>query len=259
VAALFFGPLCLFMAAQQYLGTFRRVPSGAAATSLLLYIVSGFLILAVVTSIGEAVVEGISLRLMASITLPMLVAAAFCIVSGRMNALWSFKVSAAISAGAISRRDRGFTLRELFLAIAIIASMTAITSQFIRSAAPRYAEQVDGSAAPFWLPAGATDISYARGHRGTIAYEFSIDESGFREWVDSGIGSIESQSAGIPVREIFSPITMRRYYAYWPERNGPDRITIKSGLHYSWSKEDRGVHAAYDRTTGRAYYYAHFH
>jgi hypothetical protein len=50
-----------------------------------------------------------------------------------------------------------------------------------------------------------------------------------------------------------------RYYVYSTELKGPDRITINSGLSYSWSKEDRGVHAAFDRTTGRAYYQAHFH
>lgn len=259
IAGIFFCPLCLFMAAEQYRGTFRRIPASAAATSLLLYICGGFLIFGLVTSTGEAIVEGTSLRLMAPFLITTLVAAVVCVAFGRMNALWSFKLRAAIDAGVPVPRLRGFTLRELLLATAIIATMTGITSQFIRSSAPRYAEKIDASAAPFELPAGATDVSYARGFRGTIAFEFSIDESGFREWVDSGIGSIESQSAAIPLREIDSPFAIRRFYAHSPERNGPDRITINSGLSYSWWKEDRGVYAAYDRTTGRAYYHAHFH
>lgn len=42
-------------------------------------------------------------------------------------------------------------------------------------------------------------------------------------------------------------------------RTGPDEITINDGLIYTWSNEDRGVQAAFDRTTNRAYYFAHFH
>jgi hypothetical protein len=136
--------------------------------------------------------------------------------------------------------------------------MTAVTSRFLRSAAPPFAENVEASAAPVDLPAGATDVSYAKGFRGTVAYEFTIDEEGFREWVAAGIGSFESRSAQVPLREIVFPARIIRYYFY-ADLPGPDTATIEHGLDYSWSKEDRSVRAVYDRATGRAYYHAVYH
>jgi hypothetical protein len=255
MGGLFILPLCVLMAAQQYRGTFRRVPSAAKTTSVLLYIFGGSLLFGVVTSAGE----GVSLRLMTSILIPMFIVASASIAIGRMNALWAQRIRAAVASGAEAAVRHGFSGRELLLAVGVVAAMTGITSQFIRSAPPWYAENVDASAAPFGLPVGARNVSYCKGYRGTITYEFTIDESAFRKWVDSGIGSIESESAGIPLREITSPFVITRYYAYSSELNGPKDITIKTGLYYSWSKEDRGVHAAFDRTNSRAYYHAHFH
>jgi len=212
-----------------------------------------------ITSAGEAVVNGTSLRLMAPILIPMLVTASFSVAFGRMNAMWSRKLRAVMDSGARAPLHRGFALRELLLAVGVSAAMTGIATQYIRSAPLKYAENITPSVSPFGLPDGATDFSYCKGYRGTIAYEFNIDESSFCEWVNLGIGSIESKSAGISLREITSPYTIRLYYTYSFELNGPNRITINSGLYYSWSKEDRGVYAAYDRTTSRAYYHAHFH
>jgi len=259
MGGLFVLPLCVLMAVQQYRGTFRCVQSAATTTSVLLYIMGGFLIFGVVTSAGEAIANSISLRMMASILIAMLIVATCSIAIGRMNALWSRRIRSAIDSGAVPAIKRGFSLRDLLLAVTVIAAMTAITSQLIRSAPPWYAENIQASAAPFSLPAGATDVSYCKGYRGTIAYEFTINEPAFRGWVESGIGSIESESAAIPIREITTPFTIRRYFTYSSKLNGPREITVNSGLFYSWSKEDRGVHAVYDRTTGRAYYYAHFH
>jgi len=157
------------------------------------------------------------LRLMAPILIPILVAASFSIAFGRMNALWSRKLRATMDSGAVASLHRGFSLRELLLAIGIIAALTGIYSQFIRSTSPRCAENITPSMAPIGLPSGATDVSYCKGSRGTIAYEFNIDELSFRKWANSGIGSIESESANISLREITSPRILVR--TKWPERH----------------------------------------
>lgn len=260
IGGLFVLPLNVLMAIQQYRGTFRSVPSAAKMMSVLCYFLAGFLFFAVVTTIGEAVSDATSLRLMASLLIPLLVASALIFAIGRTNATWSNKLRAAIIAMPSPHTRRSFfSLRELLLAVGVIGAMTGIISQFVRSTPPQYAENVDASSAPYRLPDGATNVSYCKGYRGTIAIEFSIDEQGFRDWVASGIGSIESQSDNIPLREITTPFTIIRCYFYSSELNGPDDITVSHGIYYSWSKEDRGVHAVYDRMTNRAYYHAHYH
>jgi len=181
MGGLFVLPLCVLMAAQQYRGTFRRLSSAAKTTSVLLYGFGGFLLFGVATWTGEAVLKGVSLHLMTSILIPMAIAASFSIAIGRMNALWSQRIRAAVASGAVAPVCRSVSLRELLLAVGIVAAMTGITSHFIRSAPPRYAENVDVSAAPVGLPVGAADVSYCKGYRGTIAYEFTINESAFRD------------------------------------------------------------------------------
>lgn len=259
IGGFFVLPICIFLAVQQYRGTFRRVPSAAHATSMMLYIVGAFLLFGAATSTAETIQKGISLRLTAPFLVPMLAAAFSSIAIGKLNSRWCQSMLAAIESGAQAPVHRGFSLRELLLGVGIIAAMIGIGFHLIRTAPPRYAEGVDASAVSFDLPSGATDVSYGRGVRGTIAYEFTINEAAFRQWIDSGIGSPEAQSAGIPLEEITSRFTIPRYGATSPESKGPDEITINQGLYYSWSKEDRGVYAAFDRTTGRAYYHAHYH
>ncbi|MEM6471344.1 MAG: hypothetical protein AAF802_17415 [Planctomycetota bacterium] len=132
-----------------------------------------------------------------------------------------------------------------------------MTASFIRSTPPRYAENVSVADAPFGLPPSAIDVSFCQGSRGTIAYEFTVDETSFREWVAEGIGSIESNASNTILEQITTPVSITRYNAYSSELNGPDSITVNNGLHYSWSLEDRGVQAVFDPNTSRAYYFAH--
>ena len=152
-----------------------------------------------------------------------------------------------------------YSTRELLGTMTIIAAVFALSSWLHNSAPPKYAEHVEFAEAPFGLPSEATDISFCRGFRGTIAFEFSIDEIGFREWVKSGIGSIESQSAGIALLPITTSVSIWRYSFLASELPGSDITTVSAGFHYSWSHEDRGVYAVFNSTTNRAYYYAHYH
>ncbi|MEZ6089903.1 MAG: hypothetical protein R3C05_18120 [Pirellulaceae bacterium] len=148
---------------------------------------------------------------------------------------------------------------ELLVAVTAIACVPALAVYFVRSTPPRYAENVPRDKAPFGLPAEASDVSFCQGFRGTIAYEFAIKEDAFIEWVESGIGSVESDAAKVAIQPITAPYSIPRYSSLMATLTGPDSITIANGLYYAWSKEDRGVHAAFDRSTNRAYYFAHFH
>ena len=252
-------PLFSVLAVQQYRGTFRGVPSAATTASVIQYGWGGLLLFGVATTAGEAMADSIAVSFLASVLVPMFLSASFSLVSGRMNALWARCLRTAFCAGAARPIQRGFSLRELILAVTVIAAMTAITTPLIRTAKPKFAEHIHAADAPFHSPAGATDVSYSRGFRGTVAFEFTCDELAFRDWVVAGIGSIEARAAAVPIREISSSHTITRYYAYASQLNGPTEIAVNSGLFYSWSREDRGVHAVYDRATGRGYYHAHYH
>lgn len=258
IGGVFLMPLLVAVAILQYFAAFRAVRSAATISSIMLYIAGAFATLAFITTAGEAVVvDGMLFSYMYPLLGTMAAIAATFLVSGRANANWSRKLGAACETLTIVHGQGRFGFREVLLGVVAITAISATASYLIYTEPPRYAEHVDRSTARLGLPDGATDVSYYRGFRGIIAYEFTIDESSFREWVESGIGSIESESAGIPLKEIVDPFTIIRYNGLSSELDGPPNITISNGLFYAWEKEDWVVYAAFDRETRCAYYYAH--
>ena len=246
-------PLPVALAIQQYRSTFRRVRPAALTASILLFIIGGFAAFAFATTFGEIAMDGGDLPWL-GLLLPMLAVAVVGLFGGWLNLHWR----RSLPENAIDTGWR-FSIREILAAVAAICLLAGLTSSFIRSTPPRYAENVSVAEAPFGLPANATDVSFCQGFRGTIAYEFTIDETSFREWVADGIGSIESNASNTKLEPITTPESITRFSRLSPDLNGPDSITVTSGLHYTWWYEDRGVYAVFDSTTNRAYYYAHFH
>jgi hypothetical protein len=251
-------PLPAALAIQQYRGTFRYNAKAALISSVLLFIVSGFAFFSFAVTLGELVVEDVRIP-WTSLILPMLAVGVVGGASALMNLSWSRRLSRSATEDVNTADRVWLSRRELLVAVTVIACVTALVTYFVRSTPPRYAENVPRNKAPFGLPAEATEISFCQGVRGTIAYEFTIDEKGFVEWVDSGIGSLESDAANVSIQPITAPYSIRRYNSLAENLTGADSITITNGLYYDWSIEDRGVYAAFDRTTNRAYYYAHFH
>lgn len=250
--------LFAYLAFHQYSGTFRHDSKSAFITSLFLFVVGGMAWLAVAITLIEMPVEGVRIPWLSLLT-PLFGFGVVCGAFAWINLSWSRRIERSLPADEQSADWTRFSIRELMAAVAAIACVIALTTFIVRSAPPRHAENVSRDKAPFGLPAEASGISYCQGIRGTIAYEFTIDEKGFVKWVESGIGSIESEAANVTVQPIKAPYTIRRYCNLAPGLTGQDSITVVNGLFYNWSKEDRGVHAAFDRTTNRAYYYAHFH
>jgi len=246
-------PLPAALAVQQYRGTFRRIPAAALTAAILLFIVGGFAGFAFAAAFGEIAMGGGELPWF-GLLFPMLATSVVGLFGGWLNLRWRRRLPENVT-------DIGyrFSLRETLAAVAVICLLTGLTSSLIRSTPPRYAENVSVAEAPFGLPPNATDVSFCQGFRGTIAYEFTIDEASFRQWAADGIGSIESNASDTKIQPITDPESITRFNRLSPELVGPDSITVNSGLHYSWSFEDRGVYAVFDSTTNRAYYYAHFH
>lgn len=247
----------------QYQAVFRRNAKAARRAAIFLFIVAGIALLSLVTTTGEIFKARENPLSYTPLLLTMLVIGAINLLAGWLNLRWSRRLRAATPPDQDETTGQGgflrFSLRELLLVVTVVAVISGLTSYFVRGTLPRFAENVDRSKAPGGLPPDATSISYCQGYRGTIAYEFSIDEDGFRRWVNSGIGSFESEAANVPIRPISEPFRIPRYYRLSPELVGPEFATITQGLYYSRSKEDRGVDAVFDSATNRAYYFAHFH
>jgi len=256
---LFTGPFWITTAIQQYRGTFRCVPSAAKMCSVLLriagYLISpSFGVIYVASEAFSGLLAGWKLFgvMCLAIASPLLLLAA-----ARLNAKWGRVVSGTLSSLATSANQRGYSLRELFLAMGIFAAMSAVVAHRIRPSLPEYAnipwqaEHVDISAAPFGLPPNATDISYRQGFRGELIYEFTIDESSFRNWVNTQVMPNPNERFELPLSEITSLGTFetRRY-------NGSRvvAITVTDGLAFQYWEYNH-IEGAYDRTTGRAYYY----
>lgn len=251
-------PFPSLLLTQQYLGTFRNQIRGAVITSCLLFLVAAAALLAFVMTLGEVVMAGAEIP-WTKLLLPMLAVGCVSCISAWANLRWSQCLKQTATVPTYKGVRFWFSKFDLLAFVAAMVSVSSLAALFIQSIPPKYAENVSSDRAPFGLPSEATQVSFCQGYRGTIACEFTIDERRFVDWVEAGIGSLESDSANIQVQMITIPYSIRRYTSLAPHLNGSDSITIANGLYYEWSKEDRGVYAAFDRTTGRAYYFAHFH
>jgi hypothetical protein len=256
VSGLMLLPIPVFLGLNQYRGTFRRSRRGATIAGCFLVVFGSLQALIATVNLGEMLIGGVRVPWLGFI-LPLACASGLAFVAARQNFAWSRQLQRRPPAEEHSLARHRFSLRELLLAVAAIAFVVSVVTSFVRTNHLQFAEHVSRAEVPFSLPHGAHDVSYCQGFRGTIAYEFSINEPGFVDWVASGIGSLESESYNVPLKPIVAPYTIRRCYSLSRDFNGPESVTIASGLYYHWSQEDRGVYAAYDRTTGRAYYYFH--
>ncbi|QDT44951.1 hypothetical protein Pan241w_50680 [Gimesia alba] len=252
-------PLPLVLAILQYYGTFHAKESAALTTAKLLFALGGFAFCAFIMTLGNLIFNQISLPWV-SLLIPVLTFGVVALFLGWLNLGWSRQLKSSSPSKSHTINSNRLMFRDLITGMIALTGVTILVVYFVQSTAPQYAENIPYNKAPFkLLPAGASNVSFCQGPRGTIACEFTIDEIAFINWVDSGIGSLESQAANISLQSITTPYTIRRFNNLSSDLNGSDFATISEGLYYRWSKEDRGVYAAYDRTKNRAYYFAHYH
>ena len=86
--------------------------------------------------------------------------------------------------------------------IAALSAVFAGATFGYRDIPPQVAAHVTPQEAHLTLPAGATDVCIERGYRGTISYNFAIDEAGFWEWAKSNAESIESEASGVQIMRV---------------------------------------------------------
>jgi hypothetical protein len=107
-----------------------------------------------------------------------------------------------------------------------------------------------------WLPPEATNVSYYKTYSWT-AYEFDIDEDGFRKWSDCPLTPITEK---IAVERYSYENFMKRRLGCCNEQYEHERAThiaiVTDGLHYSYLNPSAGGRRSvvYDREKHRAYF-----
>jgi len=148
-----------------------------------------------------------------------------------------------------------FSLQELMLFVTVAAGIMSATTYFVHALPPQYAEHVLPEKTPFNIPENATDVCFCRNARLAKAYEFTIDEEGFRAWIEAGVDGVAPWHEDGSLWPIAGTYTIRRYHGLSPELTGPKSITIADGLYYEWRQGSERIYTAFDRETNRAYYY----
>lgn len=114
---------------------------------------------------------------------------------------------------------------------------------------PKSGKAESAADAPMPLPSNATDITYYLGNAYPLrCYNFRTSEDAFLKWISSSTSMKQVDRTG---HQLLTPVL---------DPNGEVRlepIPNSEYIYFSWSEEDRGQHAAYDRTAGRGYYFAH--
>jgi hypothetical protein len=137
----------------------------------------------------------------------------------------------------------------MLLGVAFLAVLIATGIFNYDNAIPSFGEHVSIERAPAGLPLNATDITYLIGYRGIVTYEFTIDESSFREWMN------DRRRDRTPLREITASQTLPSFHNIKNTKPLATSQEISNGLQYYWSYTDQAVSGLYDRNTNRAYYH----
>ena len=123
---------------------------------------------------------------------------------------------------------------------------------FINTSPERFAEHLETTNPPFGIPAGAKDICYCQGWRGTIAYEFTIDEARFRNWAEAQFADRKDSH-----HEENGTMRVTTYRTLLPDFHDVEQLEIPHAVIYSWAEADAGTYAVFDRDTNRVYYFSH--
>lgn len=251
-------PIPSFLAYRQYRAMAWSDSRAGQESAILLFLIGGFAIAMFAVNLSEMTAAKARIPRL-SMLLPILGVGVYAILAAWVDLRWSRRLKRAASTSVATAPVAHFTRRDALAGLSAVVSVSVSVFYIVKSTPPQYAEHGSRDDAPLGLPAGARDVSYCQGPRLAIAAEFTVEENQFTEWIDSGIGSEEANAAAVSPKPISEAFTITRFYALTKNLEGPDSITIRNGLFYDWRREDRGVCAAFDRSTGRAYYYTHFH
>lgn len=265
-ATILFGPPAAALAWMQHLATFRGHAPSARILSVGFGILAGVCAMTAFAMVGELLLATTisSYRPVTVILLLFAAPAIWFAVTSWLNAKWHRRLLSS-KTDRNSGDPRGLAAKHFSLRVSIRELLGLLTGVSVllagfatthRDVPPQHAMHVTPKIACLSLPNGASDVCVYRASRGTIWYDFAIDEQGFWDWSRGRVGSLESYVAGVPAAPIDQPFTISRC----SESGFPDAAhSIKRGWYYDWSAGDRGIHYAFDADAGRVFYHAHFH
>jgi hypothetical protein len=249
-------PFSLAVGSLQYRATFRRSANAASWLGIVLIPTHGLLLLGTLMGVYDALAHSkAEIGKLFVVALLFNLLGAFGIFCGIMNVRWSRFLQDCRSHGIIVPRRPRFSLREVLVWAASLAATASLTVWLVRQVPPQSGEHATAADAWLELPDAATAVCFSRGMRGTIAYEFTIDEAGFREWAESLERSLYSRNGAMSLERIDEPYRIPRYWGF-SATEGEERLaTISRGYYVRWSDEVWRPKVAYDLDSQRAYYY----
>lgn len=178
-------------------------------------------------------------------------AAVYFVFCGILMMRWYRKIRRAgaegvVLSGLLGRR----IITEIFFAVFLVPLVLGGVYGHYRGEIIDFGERVESVD---WLPEPAGKVSYYISYNYT-AYEFTIPEEDFLEWV---------KRKGWEADEIESPVTVERYNQRKDRVKGqsevvqdePDTANVEAGLYYKELERDGGrTVVVYDRAKKRAYY-----
>lgn len=260
VTGLICSALSFFVSYWQYAATYQANKSAAVELQWLFLLMSvGVFLLA-----GAAVLESVfsggmpTSDIVKHFVLPLvLVGGCFGWISF-VNFRWKRelndkRIQARVIESSSTIPTFRLTVVQLLVLIGCISAVLAGVVFGVRDIPPQVAAHVSAQEARLSLPAGATDVCVRRGVRGTINYNFAIDEAGFWEWTKSVGGSLESESSGVRIMPVAGS------FEIFDSFSQDGHQIIRHGWFYDFQVEDRGIHYAYDADEERAYFFYHGH
>jgi hypothetical protein len=249
VTAVFFTPAGVSMAIAQHGATFRRWRTAAIWCAMILLCGAAMMALALVAMPLEIIAAG--KRPPLDPLIHFLGVFLLGLLGSWTNFRWYRTLRPFDEPVLIDWR---LSLRELLGLVAAAGLCVAVVNYAVQQTMPQYAEHLETAPPLLDLPAGATDISYCRGIRGVLLYEFTTDETTFRDWAAATLSRPWDEQVTL---EEAAPFKMVQTYRVLKNpANEPDYVTITDGLVCGFNDTGYAAGAAYDRATGRAYYWS---
>jgi hypothetical protein len=270
-ALIFVVPSFVF-ARWQYSATFHGNQWSAAKLFVFLLIVGSVLTLGAGGAVIEPLANGIvpPRGYLLHLVVPLALVAVWLFFTAVLTRRWRKRMAKSCAAATVpsdaappplpadGRTSNRRILPSLSLRglVGFVVALSAAVAGFAfgrHDSVPRRQMHVTARESCLSLPDGAADVCVLRGFRGTITFEFGIDEAGFWRWTEPGLGSLESEAANVPIKAIEGSFAVDSC-SEDPNEYTVDHV-IHRGWYYWWNREDRSVIYAYDSDTGRAYFH----